>query len=160
MATAYSNLSLVYNAMGDSQAALRYGQRTLNIRLDTLGNDHPDVGAAYNNLGLLLEAVAESGTDTVSWVDDSPMTPEEALKRAEEYYHQAGEARLRSRSRSRSRSRGRSKEREKEAPFVVSKHGSSTGRSGSSGPPSHRPSLPIIRIGPAALSVNRVEKKV
>ena len=116
VATACTNLALVYSAQGDRQAALRYTERALEIRQQCLGEDHLDTGASYNSLGLLYEEVAEAGREIVlqdsrsgDGDDGGVLTPVDAKMKAEACYHAAGETRLRSRTRSRSRSRSRSR---------------------------------------------------
>jgi tetratricopeptide (TPR) repeat protein len=53
-AGAASVLGQVHRGLGRWDEALEYDRRALELRLDVLGEDHPDVAVSRNNLGLLL----------------------------------------------------------------------------------------------------------
>ena len=59
VAISYSNLGLVYKAMGELEQAKDYLQRAMDIEIKVLGPKHVDVATSYNNLGLVYEGMGE-----------------------------------------------------------------------------------------------------
>ncbi|MBQ7166128.1 MAG: CHAT domain-containing protein, partial [Treponema sp.] len=55
-ATAYNNISLVYQAKGDYEQALEYQLRALDIQNKSFGETHPDMATYYNNIGFVYAA--------------------------------------------------------------------------------------------------------
>ena len=51
LATSYNNLGMAYDAKGAYDTAIEYYNKSLSIKLKTLGGDHPSVATSYNNLG-------------------------------------------------------------------------------------------------------------
>ncbi len=49
----YNNIGGVYYYKGNYDNALKYYNKSLNMRLKTLGDEHPDVAASFNNIGLV-----------------------------------------------------------------------------------------------------------
>ena len=58
-ATAYSNISDGYIAMGDYPKALSYNQKALAIRLQFLDSDHPKVASSYYRIGWTFSEIGK-----------------------------------------------------------------------------------------------------
>ena len=50
MAASYDNIGAVYEAKGDNDKALEYYNKSLAIRLNTLGENHADVATSYKSI--------------------------------------------------------------------------------------------------------------
>jgi tetratricopeptide (TPR) repeat protein len=55
VATSYNNIGSVCDNKGEYDKALDFYQKCLDIRLKTLGEDHPKVANAFWNIGLCLQ---------------------------------------------------------------------------------------------------------
>jgi tetratricopeptide (TPR) repeat protein len=55
VATSYNNMGLVFDSQGDYPKALEYHEKSLEIRLSTLGADHPDVASSYYCMGFVFD---------------------------------------------------------------------------------------------------------
>ena len=49
----YNNIAIVYKKQGKYEEALDYYNKALTIKLNKLGEDHPDVASTYNNIAVL-----------------------------------------------------------------------------------------------------------
>ena len=56
MAQSYNNVGVVYSEKDDNEKALEYYNKSLAIRLNTSGENHPHVAAAYNNISHVYKA--------------------------------------------------------------------------------------------------------
>ena len=54
-----NNMGSLLQAMGDHAAARPYYERALAIRLEVLGEQHPDTASSLNNMGYLLQAMGD-----------------------------------------------------------------------------------------------------
>ncbi|CAF0951715.1 unnamed protein product [Didymodactylos carnosus] len=54
-ATTYNNMGLVYKNQGDYEKALKYYEKSLEIKLISLPPNHPDIATTYNNIGLVYD---------------------------------------------------------------------------------------------------------
>ena len=59
LATSYSNLSLIYQAMGNIPLALEDQQKTVVIFEKVLDKDHPDLASSYNNLSVIYYKIGD-----------------------------------------------------------------------------------------------------
>ena len=50
----YNNLGVAMNKKRGHDKAFDYYQKCLDLRLKTLGSDHPSVAGTYNNIGITL----------------------------------------------------------------------------------------------------------
>merc|ERR1712072_179531 len=46
---------MVYEDQGNQDKAIEYFEKSLAIKLETLGSEHPSVASSYNNLGAVYE---------------------------------------------------------------------------------------------------------
>jgi tetratricopeptide (TPR) repeat protein len=56
---AYNTLGLAYDNKGEYAKAIGYHEKSLNVRLKTLGAEHPEVGKSYSNIGAVYSNKAE-----------------------------------------------------------------------------------------------------
>jgi tetratricopeptide (TPR) repeat protein len=54
VAKSYMNMANVYYRQGKHAEALDYHQKSLSIKITTLGSDHPDVAISKFNMAVLL----------------------------------------------------------------------------------------------------------
>eukprot|EP00911_Craspedida_sp_UC1_P002947 UC1_evm1s2150 len=54
-----NNLASMLKDFGDYEKALEYSKRSLKIRLETLGENHPDTATTYNNMASVYESQGE-----------------------------------------------------------------------------------------------------
>ena len=115
-ARALSTSSVIERARGNLEGGLQLGQRALELRIERLGERHPDVAVSRNNLSLVLydldradEAIEQSSQALSIWREQlGPVHPEVGnahnslamvlerageLDKAEEQYRQALEIR-------------------------------------------------------------------
>jgi tetratricopeptide (TPR) repeat protein len=59
VATYYSSIGLAWHYKDENEKALEFYQQSLEIRLKTLGNQHPDVATSYNNIGSVWNSKGE-----------------------------------------------------------------------------------------------------
>ena len=52
----------VHKLKGDYDKALEYYNKSLAIRLNALGEKHPDVADSYNNIGMVYHAKGDYDT--------------------------------------------------------------------------------------------------
>jgi tetratricopeptide (TPR) repeat protein len=52
----YSLLGIVYDSQGNFTKAIEYHEKSLEIKLKTFGEDHPNVANSYNNIGSLYDS--------------------------------------------------------------------------------------------------------
>ncbi|CAF4687816.1 unnamed protein product, partial [Didymodactylos carnosus] len=48
-------MGLVYKNQGDYEKALKYYEKSLEIKLISLPPNHPDIATTYNNIGLVYD---------------------------------------------------------------------------------------------------------
>ena len=58
-ATAYNNIAIVYQAMGDYDKAMEYNNKALAICEKVLGKEHPDIATTYNNIAVNYKAMGD-----------------------------------------------------------------------------------------------------
>ena len=61
-ATTYGNMAFVYKHQGEYEKALEWYEKGLEIKLKTLGPDHPDTATTYFNLGVLYHNMKDYKT--------------------------------------------------------------------------------------------------
>ena len=59
MAEIYNNMANVYGEKCDLDKALRYYNKSFSIRLNTLGENHPDVASSYTNMAIVYKEKGE-----------------------------------------------------------------------------------------------------
>ncbi len=59
VATLASNLSRIYNDLGDLPNALAYQQKAMDVRETIFNPKHPDIAQSYNNLSLIYRGLGE-----------------------------------------------------------------------------------------------------
>ena len=52
-AMTYGNMALVYDDQGEYEKALEWYEKGLEIKLKTLGPDHPSTATTYNNMAVV-----------------------------------------------------------------------------------------------------------
>ena len=50
----------MFNYKGENDKAILYYEKSLKIKINTLGENHSSVADAYNNLGLVFNAKGEN----------------------------------------------------------------------------------------------------
>eukprot|EP00002_Diphylleia_rotans_P039608 TRINITY_DN921_c0_g1_i14.p1 TRINITY_DN921_c0_g1~~TRINITY_DN921_c0_g1_i14.p1 ORF type:complete len:135 (-),score=29.28 TRINITY_DN921_c0_g1_i14:234-638(-) len=55
VAMSYNNIGAVYDSQGKNEQALEYYDKSLAIRIKTLGAEHPNVAGSYYNMACLFE---------------------------------------------------------------------------------------------------------
>src|SRR5699024_12019222 len=51
-ADSYNNIGCIYSSLGESEKALKYHEKALEIRREVLGEKHADTASSYDNLGI------------------------------------------------------------------------------------------------------------
>ena len=56
-----NNLGTSHYSLGDYSKAIEYYEKALEIRINTLGENHPDIAGSYNNLGIAYRSLGDYG---------------------------------------------------------------------------------------------------
>ena len=59
IATSYNDIGCVYSALGEHKKALEFYTISLEIRQQTLPENHPDIAVSYNNIGCVYSDLGE-----------------------------------------------------------------------------------------------------
>jgi tetratricopeptide (TPR) repeat protein len=59
VANSYHNIGIILKNKGEYDKALEYYEKSLAIKLKTLGGEHTDVAHSYNNIGLIWKNKGE-----------------------------------------------------------------------------------------------------
>ena len=54
-------MGVIYYGLGDYNKAIEYHEKALEIRINTLGESHPDIADYYNNLGVVYNDLGDYG---------------------------------------------------------------------------------------------------
>ncbi|MFK7907195.1 MAG: tetratricopeptide repeat protein, partial [Chitinophagales bacterium] len=67
MSPSYNNLGFAYGEIGDYDQQLLYYQKALSITLETVGEEHENIGRNYSNLGYYHQIVSEDYSKAIEY---------------------------------------------------------------------------------------------